>query len=151
MKNTIVAMLLATSALTYAPARAADNAAAAIAMVDKGAAYLQKNGKEALIKEVNSKNPEFVTDATYLTVRALDGTQLAHPTNPKLVGKNMVVLPDADGKLFRKEIIDQAAAKGKGWVDYRYNNPNTGEIEKKSTYFVKHGDIILEAGIYKGK
>ncbi|NVD73758.1 cache type 2 domain-containing protein [Duganella sp. BJB488] len=144
-------MLLATSALAYAPARAADNAAAAIAMVDKGAAYLQKNGKEALIKEVNNKNPEFVTDTTYLTVRALDGTQLAHPTNPKLVGKNMVVLPDADGKLFRKEIIDQAAAKGKGWVDYRYNNPNTGEIEKKSTYFVKHGDIILEAGIYKGK
>ncbi|MCU6496953.1 cache domain-containing protein [Rugamonas sp. A1-17] len=151
MKNTITTLLLATAALACAPARAADNTAAAVAMVDKGAAYLQKNGKEALIKEVNAKNPEFVNDTTYLTVRALDGTQLAHPTNPKLVGKNMVVLPDADGKLFRKEIIDQAAAKGKGWVDYRYNNPNTGEIEKKSTYFVKHGDIILEAGIYKGK
>lgn len=25
------------------------------------------------------------------------------------------------------------------------------EIEKKSTYFVKSGDVILEAGIYKGK
>lgn len=151
MKNTMLSVLLAGAALTSVPALAADASAAAVAMVDKGAAYLQKNGKDALIKEVNSKNPEFINDTTYLAVRALDGTQLAHPTNPKLVGKNMVVLPDADGKLFRKEIIDQAKAKGKGWVDYRYNNPNTGEIEKKSTYFVKQGDIILEAGIYKGK
>ena len=42
-------------------------------------------------------------------------------------------------------------AKGKGWVDYRYNNPVSNEIEKKSTYFVQSGDVILEAGIYKGK
>src|SRR5471032_1137892 len=105
MKNTIPAVLLAATAFTSVSALAAAMSAAAVAMVDKGAAYLQKNGKDALIKEVNNKNPEFVTDTTYLTVRAMDGTQLAHPTNPKLVGKNMVVLPDADGKLFRKEII----------------------------------------------
>src|ERR1700750_3195944 len=112
MKNTMISVLLAASALSAVPAHAADTAAAAVAMVEKGVAYMQKNGKDALIKEVNSKNPEFINDTTYLTVRALDGTQLAHPTNPKLVGKNMVVLPDADGKLFRKEIIDQAQSKG---------------------------------------
>ena len=130
---------------------ASDDPAAAIAMVEKGAAFLQKNGKDALITAINSKSPEFVNDGIYLTMRAMDGTQLAHPMNPKLVGKNMVVLPDADGKLFRKDIIDGAKTKGKGWVDYRYNNPATGQIEKKSTYFSKSGDVILEAGIYKGK
>lgn len=150
MKKMIATVLLAMAALSALPALAADPAVA-IAMVDKGLAYLQKHGKDALIKEINNKSPEFVSEVTYLTVRALDGTQLAHPTNPKLVGKNMVVLPDADGKLFRKEIIDLAKTKGKGWVDYRYNNPTTGEIERKSTYFVKDGDVILEAGIYKGK
>lgn len=130
---------------------AADDPAAAIAMVEKGAAFMQKNGKDALITAINSKSPEFVSDGIYLTMRAMDGTQLAHPMNPKLVGKNMVVLPDADGKLFRKDIIDGAKTKGKGWVDYRYNNPATGQIEKKSTYFAKSGEVILEAGIYKGK
>lgn len=143
--------IIAALALAAPFAQAADDTAVAIAMVDKGVAYMQKNGKDALIREVNAKNPEFVRTDTYLTVRALDGTQLAHPTNPKLVGKNAVVLPDADGKLFRKEIIDRAAKEGKGWVDYRYNNPQTGVIEKKSTYFLKNGDVILEAGIYKGK
>lgn len=151
MKNRIIAVLLAGGALLGAPAQATEQETTAIAMVDKGVAYMQKNGKDALIKAVNSRSPEFMNERTYLSVRALDGTILAHPTNPKLVGKNMVVLPDADGKLFRKEIIERAQAKGKGWVDYRYNNPNSGEVEKKSTYFLKSADVILEAGIYKGK
>jgi signal transduction histidine kinase len=150
MKKLIAALLINFFALVSS-AFATDDPAVAIAMVEKGLAFLQKNGKDALIQEVNNKNPEFIQGDVYLGIRALDGTQLAHPTNPKLVGKNMVVLPDADGKLFRKEIIDTAAAKGKGWVDYRYNNPVTKQIEKKSTYFVKSGDLILEAGIYKGK
>ena len=130
---------------------AQSNPADAVAKVDKGLAFLKKNGKEALIKEVNAKNPDFVQGELYLYVRAIDGTVVAHPVNPRLVGKNMVDLPDADGKYYRKEIIATAKAKGKGWVDYRYNNPITKEVEKKSTYFVLSGDLILEAGIYKGK
>ncbi len=123
----------------------------AIAIVDKGLAFVKKNGKDVLIKEVNAKNPDFIKGDLYLVVRSTDGTILAHPVNPRLIGKNMTVLPDADGKYFRKEIIETAKSKGKGWVDYRYNNPVSKEIEKKSTYFVLSGDVILEAGIYKGK
>lgn len=130
---------------------AADTPADAVAMVDKGLAYLQKNGKDALIKEINNKNPEFVKGELYLYIRGMDGTVLAHPVNPKLVGKNMLGLADADGKLFRKDIVEMAKTKGKGWVDYRYNNPVTKEVENKSTYLVRSGDIILEAGIYKNK
>lgn len=150
MKKSLITLLV-NAAVCISPAFAASDPAAAIAMVDKGLAYMQKNGKDALIREVNNKNPEFIKDDVYLSVRAMDGTQLAHPLNSKLVGKNLVVLPDADGKLFRKDIIEQAKTKGKGWVDYRYNNPATKEIEKKSTYFVRSDDMILEAGIYKGK
>jgi cytochrome c len=149
--KSILSAVIATAVFALSTAHAADDPAAAIAMVDKGAAFMQKNGKDALITAINAKSPEFVNGGIYLTMRALDGTQLAHPTNPKLIGKNMVVLPDADGKLFRKEIIDGAQKTGKGWVDYRYNNPTTGNIEKKSTYYLKTGDVILEAGIYKGK
>ena len=149
--KSLTSVVLAAAMFALPAAHAADDAAAAVAMVDKGAAFMQKNGKDALITAINAKSPEFVTGGIYLTMRAMDGTQLAHPMNPKLIGKNMVVLPDADGKLFRKEIIEGAQKKGKGWVDYRYNNPTTGEIEKKSTYYAKSGDVILEAGIYKGK
>lgn len=137
--------------LMFSSAIAADTPADAIAMVDKGLSYLQKNGKDALIKEINNKNPDFIKGELYLYVRGIDGTILAHPVNPKLIGKNMTVLPDADGKFFRKEIIELAKTKGKGWVDYRYNNPVTKNVEDKSTYLVRNGDLILEAGIYKVK
>jgi cytochrome c len=138
---------LFTPTLSYAQS----NPDEAVALVDKGLAFIKKNGKDALIKEVNAKNPEFIKGELYLVLRSIDGTIVAHPVNPKLIGKNMTVLPDADGKHFRKEILETAKTKGKGWVDYRYNNPVSKEIEKKSTYFVLSGDIILEAGIYKGK
>jgi len=138
--------------LALAPASFAQNKPEdAIAIVDKGLAYMKKNGKDALIKAINAKDPEFVQGELYLYMRAVDGTILAHPVNPRLIGKNMTVLPDADGKYFRKEIIDMAKKNGKGWVDYRYNNPVSKQVEKKSTYFVLSGDVILEAGIYKDK
>ena len=130
---------------------AADVPADAIAMVEKGVAYIEKNGKESLINEIKNKNSEFIKGDIYLYVRGIDGVILAHPINPKLVGKNMLDLPDADGKLYRKEIVNLAKTKGKGWVDYRYNNPVSKEIESKSTYILRSGDVILEAGIYKGK
>ncbi|MFZ6861015.1 cache domain-containing protein [Undibacterium sp. Ji67W] len=128
---------------------AADVPADAIAMVEKGLSYLEKNGKEALVNEINNKNPDFIKGDIYLYVRGIDGVILAHPINPKLIGKNMLELPDADGKLYRKDILTLAKTKGKGWVDYRYNNPLTQQVENKSTYIVKSGEIILEAGIYK--
>jgi cytochrome c len=150
MKTLTLAPLL--FALLLSPASyAQSNPDEAIAIVDKGLAFIKKNGKEALIKEINAKNPDFVKGELYLYMRAIDGTVVAHPINPRLIGKNMTALPDADGKYFRKEIIEGAKTKGKGWVDYRYNNPVSKVIEKKSTYFVLSGDVILEAGIYKGK
>lgn len=141
--------LLLTSQLSLALAE--DNPADAIAMVDKGLAYMQKNGKDALVQEINNKNPEFINGSIYLYLRGLDGVVIAHPINPKLVGKNMLDLPDADGKYYRKDIIALAKSKGKGWVDYRYNNPVSKQVENKTTYILRNNDVILEAGIYKAK
>ncbi|MFZ6644699.1 cache domain-containing protein [Undibacterium sp. TJN25] len=144
-------MLSAACFIFSVSALAAGKADDAVAIVDKGLAYLQKNGKEALIREVNNKNPAFIRGDVYLALRALDGTTLAHPINPRVVGKNMMVFPDADGKYYRKEIVEIAKSKGKGWVSYRYSNPDSNELEDKATYFVRSGDMILEAGIYKPK
>jgi cytochrome c len=65
------------------------------------------------------------------------------------VGKDLIDVPDASGKKYRREIVDVAQSKGKGWVDYMYKNPATGKIEPKTTYVLRSGDLILEAGIYK--
>ena len=122
----------------------------AIAMVEKGAAYIKQHGKDKFIEKVSAKDPEFIQGALYVDIRDLQsGIVLAHPVNPTIVGKDLTDVPDASGKKYRREIIELAAKKGKGWVDYMYKNPTTGKIEPKTTYIQRVGDAVLEAGIYK--
>ncbi|MYN00869.1 cache type 2 domain-containing protein [Pseudoduganella sp. DS3] len=122
----------------------------AIAMVEKGAAYIKQHGKDKFIEKVAAKDPDFIQGALYVDIRDLaSGIVLAHPVNPTIVGKDLTDVPDASGKKYRREIIELAAKKGKGWVDYMYKNPTTGKIEPKTTYILRVGDAVLEAGIYK--
>ncbi|MGI4842265.1 MAG: cache domain-containing protein [Janthinobacterium lividum] len=122
----------------------------AVALVEKGVAFIKANGKEELIKRINSKDPAFYQGSMYLHMRdASNAIMLAHPVNPTLIGKDLIDVPDTNGKKYRREMVELAASKGKGWYDYTYKNPVTGKIEPKSTYMVKVGDVALEAGIYK--
>jgi signal transduction histidine kinase len=122
----------------------------AIALVEKGAAFMKSKGKDELIKRIVAKDPEFVNAGLYLFMCDLKtGVLVAHPMNPALVGKDLTDVPDVNGKKFRRDIIVLAAKDGKGWVDYVYKNPATGKIEPKTTYIQKVEDVVLEAGIYK--
>jgi signal transduction histidine kinase len=122
----------------------------AINMAERGAAYIKAHGKEEMMKKISAKDPDFVQGPLYVDMRDLHtGIVLAHPINPSIVGKDLTDVPDASGKKYRREIIELAAAKGKGWVDYMYKNPVTGKIEPKTTYILRVGDVVLEAGIYK--
>jgi len=122
----------------------------AIAMAERGAALIKTKGKDEMMKRINAKDPEFVQGPLYIDLRDVKtGIVLAHPYNPSIVGKDLTDVPDANGKKYRREIIELAAAKGKGWVDYQYKNPTTGKIEPKTTYILLVDGVVLEAGIYK--
>lgn len=121
----------------------------AIAMVQKGADFMKSASKEEMIKRINAKDPEFVQGPLYLIMRDARGIILANPVNPAMIGKDLVDVPDADGKPFRREILQLAKSKGKGWVDYKFKNPASGKVEAKTTYIQLVGDVTLEAGIYK--
>lgn len=151
-------MKLLFTATTLALAIAAGSACAAteptekdaIALVERGAAFIKSKGKDEIIKRINAKDPDFVQPSLYLFMCDLKtGVLVAHPMNPALVGKELTDVPDTNGKKFRREIIELAAKQGKGWVDYSYKNPGTGKIEPKTTYIMRVDDIVLEAGIYK--
>jgi signal transduction histidine kinase len=119
------------------------------ALVDKAAAYVKANGKDAALKEINLAKGQFDKGELYVFAYDMSGKVIAHPKNPKLIGKDLINVPDPDGKLFRKEIVEVAKTKGTGWVDYKYTNPETKKIEAKTTYVVKVGDVILCCGTYK--
>ena len=122
----------------------------AIAMVERGVALVKAKGKDEMMKKINAKDAEFVQGELYMDIRDLKtGIVLAHPYNPSIVGKDLTDVPDAHGKKYRREIIELAAAKGKGWVDYQYKNPTSGKIEPKTTFIQRVDDVVLEVGIYK--
>jgi cytochrome c len=119
------------------------------ALVKQAAAYLKYQGKGKTLVEISKPKGMFDKGETYVFAYDLQGVIVAHPKNPALIGKNMIDVPDNDGKLFRREIVEKAKSKGSGWVDYVYLNPETNELEHKTTYLQKAGDIILCCGVYK--
>jgi len=121
----------------------------AVKMVEKAAAFSRANGKDKLITEVNVRNGRFHQGELYVYVTDLAYTILAHPVNPRLIGQYIVDVPDVDGKPYRKEMVEMARTKGRGWVDYKYKNPVSGKVEPKTSYLSKTGDMIIICGIYK--
>jgi signal transduction histidine kinase len=118
-------------------------------LVKQAAAFVKYQGKGKALAEISKPKGTFDRGETYVFAYDLQGVMVAHPKNPALIGKNLIDVPDSDGKLFRKEIVEKARVKGSGWVDYLYINPETNEVEHKTTYLLKVGDIILCCGVYK--
>lgn len=119
------------------------------ALVEAAAAFLKANGKEATLAECNKAGGQFDKGDLYVFAYDMTATIVAHPKNPKLVGKNLMEVPDTDGKLFRKEIVATAKTSGFGWVDYKYLNPESKKVEAKTTFLQMAGDIVLCCGTYK--
>lgn len=121
----------------------------AVAMVKKAGAYLKANGKQNAFAEISNPKGRFVDRDLYVTVYDMDGTCLAHGFNQKMVGKNMLDLKDPDGKAFIKERSEQAKTRDRFWIDYKYVNPTTKQIGKKSMYTEKVGDLLVSCGVYR--
>lgn len=124
----------------------------AIKLVNKAHDFLKKNGREKLIEAVNMKNGEFHQGELYVYLAKTTSTEysvIAHPINPKLIGKNTLDVGDVDGKLYRKDMRDLGVAKKNGWVDYKYKNPENNKVEAKTSYVLGLGELIIVCGIYK--
>ena len=155
MKKLFAAIVSGLLALSFsATTSAADRGTAdeAVALVKKAAVYLKENGKEIAFAEFSNPKGQFVDRDLYVFVYSAngDGVNLAHGANPKLIGKNLIDLKDADGKPIVKMFVEVANSKsGKGWVDYKWPNPVTKAVEPKSTYIEKVGDVMIGCGVYK--
>jgi cytochrome c len=150
VKRLMGAFLLGLVMTSASHAADQGTAAEAEAMVKKAIAYIKANGPDKAYEEfTNGKS--FKDRDLYIIVYDLNGKNLAQGANPKLVGKDLIGLKDADGKPLIKMFVDLAKDKGKGWVEgYKFLNPVTQKIEGKSMYLERVGDTLVGCGIYKG-
>ncbi|AGX86806.1 cache domain-containing protein [Candidatus Symbiobacter mobilis] len=149
--KSIVCLLTGIAAACCAVAQTPTKATAdeAVALVRKGVAFIQANGKEKGYAEISNKSGQFVDRDLYLVVYGLDGVVRAHGANEKMVGKNLIDLRDIDGKAFVRERVQLAASKGTFWQDYKFTNPVSRKIEPKRMYCEKLDDTAVCGGIYK--
>jgi len=141
----------AAGALLAAPAMAAANATKdeAVSMVKRGVAAVKAMGADKAYAEFSTPGGKWVDRDLYLIVFRLDGTSLAHGTNPKQIGLNLIDRKDIDGKEFIRERMDLARAKPSFWQDYKFLNPVSKKIEAKTSYCERLDDTVVCAGVYK--
>lgn len=122
--------------------------AEAEAMVAKAVAYIKANGTEKAYNEFTN-GAQFKKGDLYIIVYDLNGKNLAHGANPKLVGKDLIGLKDPDGKLLNKMLVDLAKEKGSGWSDeFKFRNPTTNELQRRIVYVQRLNDTFVGCGVF---
>ncbi len=113
--------------------------------------YINANGLEKGLAEIQNPNGKFHTKELYIFVVEHRGKMVAHGANPGLVGKNVYEMRDSDGVALFHEFAKKVEENPEGgWVYYKWPNPATKMIEKKAT-FVKDldGTNLVGCGVYQ--
>lgn len=120
-------------------------------LAEKAATYAKSAGTAKAFEEFSNKGAAWQSKDLYVFAIKFDGETVAHGANKGLIGKNLIEMKDANGKLFFKEMIDTAKEKGSGWVDYMFTDPTTKKIAPKTSYVIHVSgyDGLVGVGVYK--
>jgi signal transduction histidine kinase len=132
---------------TYAPIR--PTRAQVVEFVERALAYVEENGKDEALREFSDPEGEFRAGELYIFAEDFQGNELASGGQPELVGQNILDVRDANGVYLVKELIATARDKGRGWVGYIWENPETGEQQAKRAFVIRAGeDWYVGSGMY---
>lgn len=151
MKAKLFIGLAMAGALFAQPVFAQDVGTAdeAKALLTRALDHIAKVGSATALKDFSDPKGAFVDRDLYVFCLDAGGAITAHGGNPALMGKNLKIVKDSDGKEFVAEMLQVAAGPGTGWVDYKWSNPTTKKIEAKSSYISKIAEGACGVGIYK--
>lgn len=145
----VSAALIALTSLTYAAGNGTK--AEAEALVKKTVSAIKADGADKTYAAITSKDAAFIDRDLYPVVYDMGGKCISHGANPKLVGKDLLDVQDADGKFFIKERVEKAKTGKTFWQEYKYTNPLSKKIEPKEAYCEPMDKIIVCAGAYKAQ
>ena len=117
--------------------------------VDEAANYVKDNGKEKALLEFNNRSGSFVRGELYIFAYDFNGTNIAHPIRPDLVGHDQRNLLDInDVAVARNELA--LAKRGGGFLYLVFQNPvHENREELKLVYLKKVDDSLwLGSGTY---
>ena len=118
-----------------------------VAFVDEAATYVNNNGLEKALEEFNNPAGSFVRGDLYIFAYDFNGTCIAHPFNPELVGQTGLL--DINGvDVVGRELA--LAKRGSGTMYIVFPNPaHDGNEELKQLYIENVNDsLYLGSGLY---
>jgi signal transduction histidine kinase len=121
------------------------------AMVDAAVDHVKKVGPDQAFKDFTDKsNKAWQKKDLYVFAYNMEGVNVGHGANEKLIGKNLIELKDPNGKPLIQE-LRATAQKGGGWVEYDWPHPQTKKIESKASYVRKlqNYDGFVGVGVYR--
>ena len=123
-----------------------------MAKAKEAAELIEKVGFEAAKDKLMDPKGPFVWKDSYVFVVDLkNSVMLAHGAYPKMVGKCMKGIRDANGKQFNYEMEKLAESPGEGWISYVWPKPGEKEPSPKITYVyrVPGQTLFVGSGIYQ--
>lgn len=119
------------------------------AFVEKAFEYAHENGQEVALREFNNQAGQFVDGKFYIFAYDTNGTTLALPFQPEIIGTKRWNVTDTNGTLFIQDLVDTAQSGG-GFVRYFYADPadNFTVKQKLSYVMMVNQSWIIGSGIY---
>ncbi|MDD1720004.1 MAG: cache domain-containing protein [Methanoregulaceae archaeon] len=117
--------------------------------VGEAVSYVRTNGREAAVREFNDPNGSFSDPEMFVFAFDRNGTLLANPFLPGIVGMNRLQDRDPYGEYPVPYIIDNAVGGG-GFMYYFFADPSSDyRIRLKLAYSQMAGDdLVVGAGIF---
>ncbi len=120
------------------------------ALVERAAAHIKSAGQEQAFADITRPDGGLVDGDLYVFCNSADGTVLANGGNPKLIGKSLAAVSDAEGKKPVFDGIRLALTQGQGWLEYLWPNATAGRVQRKMTYVLRIDDrTVCGSGYYK--
>ena len=115
------------------------------AVVLAAIARYEYQGAEATAAYYN--DPANIDGQWYVLMADENDIYVVHPLRPDFIGTDIKDIPGLDGTPLGEEI---AKATGAGlWIEYDWPNPESGEIERKRTWAIRHDGYLFGSGYYK--
>ena len=120
-----------------------------IAFVNEARDFVLEEGKDKALEVFNDPKGEFVRGEHYIIAYDFNGTCLAHPYEPEMIGKNVLNVTDSNGVALKRN-MREVARRGGGFTYYIWPNPAHSNAEElKLTYVLKVDEgLWLGAGVY---
>lgn len=122
--------------------------AEAQAMSEKAAEHLARVGLDRAFGDfMNTGGPFFDRDL-YVFVLDMNGRVVLNGRFPEVAGSGGLDLFDGSGPSFAGNAVAIGRGPGRGWIEYQWYNPCTGEYGYKSSYIIRVGDYLVGVGAY---